>query len=85
MTESSENNHPAPLTGALLKEMLKPDESVFELVTVAAQRCKQLVNGASPKITDNLWKRKNTRIALEEVRLGLIPFTTAADAEPPLK
>lgn len=59
------------------KEMLAPDHSVFELVTVAAQRCKQLTNGARPRITSELRKRKNTAIALEETRSGLVLFTTS--------
>jgi DNA-directed RNA polymerase omega subunit len=59
------------------KKMLAPDDSVFELVTVAAQRCKQLTNGARPRIISNLFKRKNTSIALEEARSGLVSFTTA--------
>ena len=66
-----------PITHGIFKEMLKPDDSMFELVIVAAQRCKQLTNGASPRIIANLAKRKNTSIAVEEARQGLVPFSTA--------
>lgn len=67
----------APITNGIFKEMLKPDDSMFELVIVAAQRCKQLTNGANPRIIANLTKRKNTSIAVEEARQGLVPFSTA--------
>lgn len=67
----------APITQGIFKEMLEPDDSTFELVIIAAQRCKQLTNGANPRIVANLWKRKNTSIAVEEARQGLVPFTTA--------
>lgn len=67
----------APITNGIFKEMLKPDDSMFELVIVAAQRCKQLTNGANPRIIANLLKRKNTSIAVEETRQGLVPFNTA--------
>lgn len=70
-------NEIAPITNGIFKEMLKPDESMFELVIVAAQRCKQLTNGANPRIIANLAKRKNTSIAVEEARQGLVPFSTA--------
>ena len=67
----------APITSGIFKEMLNPDDSMFELVIVAAQRCKQLTNGANPRIVANLAKRKNTSIAVEEARQGLVPFSTA--------
>lgn len=67
----------APMTEGIFKEMLKPDDSMFELVIVAAQRCKQLTNGAHPRIVADLWKRKNTSIAVEETRQGLVPFSTS--------
>lgn len=67
----------APGEEILPLQFLKADESRFESVIVAAKRCKQLNNGAKPRITANLWKRKNTSVAIEEVRDGLIVFTTA--------
>ncbi|MEP6923717.1 MAG: DNA-directed RNA polymerase subunit omega [Pyrinomonadaceae bacterium] len=70
-------NEILPITQGIFKEMLKPDDSMFELVIVAAQRCKQLTNGANPRIIANLAKRKNTSIAVEEARQGLVPFSTA--------
>lgn len=67
----------APVEEILPRQFLKADESRFESVVVAAKRCKQLNNGATPRITANLWKRKNTSVAVEEVRGGLVVFTTA--------
>jgi DNA-directed RNA polymerase omega subunit len=39
---------------------------------LAAKRCKQLQRGARPRV-NNLTK-KNTQVALEEVRLGLVQY-----------
>lgn len=49
-------------------------DSRFRLVVVAAQRSKQLLRGARPRIEADLKRRRNTSIALEEVKLGLVPF-----------
>jgi len=49
-------------------------DSRFRLVIVAAQRSKQLLRGARPRIEADPKKRRNTSIALEEVKLGLVPF-----------
>ena len=52
-------------------------ESVFRLITVAALRNKQLTRGAVPRIDADLLRRRNTSIAIEEVKRGLVQFTTA--------
>ena len=49
-------------------------DSRFRLVVVAAQRSKQLQRGARPRIVADTKRRRSTSIALEEVRLGLVPF-----------
>ena len=49
-------------------------DSRFRLVMVAAQRSKQLQRGARPRIVDDPHRRRPTTIALEEVKLGLVPF-----------
>ena len=46
--------------------------SRFQLVILAARRSKQLLRGAKPRINADGLKRKNTSIALEELRRGLI-------------
>jgi DNA-directed RNA polymerase omega subunit len=59
-------------------------DSRFRLVVVAAQRSKQLQRGARPRIEADPLRRRGTSIALEEVRLGLVPFinnTKEAPAE----
>jgi DNA-directed RNA polymerase omega subunit len=48
--------------------------SRFQLVILAAHRSKQLLQGAQPRIVADRLKRRNTSIALEELRRGLIPF-----------
>ena len=49
-------------------------DSRFRLVVVAAQRSKQLQRGSRPRIVDAPHRRRNTSIALEEVKQGLVPF-----------
>jgi DNA-directed RNA polymerase omega subunit len=49
-------------------------DSRFRLVVVAAQRSKQLQRGSRPRIDADPKRRRSTSIALEEVRLGLVPF-----------
>ena len=51
-------------------------ESVFRLITVAALRNKQLTRGALPRIEVDPLRRRNTSIAIEEVKRGLVQFTT---------
>jgi DNA-directed RNA polymerase omega subunit len=56
--------------------------SRFQLVVLAGLRSKQLLQGAQPRIAADPLKRKNTAIALEELRRGLILFNTLVAAEP---
>ena len=49
--------------------------SRFQLVLLAGRRSKQLYLGARPRIPDDPLKRRNTSIALEELRRGLVPFS----------
>ena len=46
--------------------------SRFQLVILAARRNKQLLLGAQPRIVADRMKRRNTSIALEELKRGLI-------------
>jgi DNA-directed RNA polymerase omega subunit len=48
--------------------------SRFQLVILAGRRSKQLYNGAQSRIAADPLKKRNTSIALEELRRGLIPF-----------
>jgi DNA-directed RNA polymerase omega subunit len=53
-------------------------DSHFRLIAVAALRSKQLLRGARPRITADPTRRRNTSIALEEVKRGLVRFTVTA-------
>ena len=55
--------------------------SRFQLVILAVHRNKQLVQGAQPRIVVDRLKRRNTSIALEELKKGLILFNPIAVAE----
>src|SRR5688500_20382426 len=48
--------------------------SRFQLVLLAGRRSKQLLRGALPRIPADPLRRRNTSIALEELRRGLVPF-----------
>jgi DNA-directed RNA polymerase omega subunit len=50
-------------------------DSVYRLIVVAALRNKQLTRGALPRIEADPLRHRNTSIALEEVKRGLVRFT----------
>lgn len=50
-------------------------DSRFRLIIVAGLRTKQLLHGSTPRIELDQKRRKNTSIAVEEVKRGLIQFT----------
>ena len=50
--------------------------SRFQLVLLAGRRSKQLLKGAHPRIPADPLKKRNTSIALEELKQGLVLFTT---------
>jgi DNA-directed RNA polymerase omega subunit len=50
-------------------------DSRYRLIVVAALRSKQLLNGSLSRIEDDPRRHRNTSIALEEVKRGLVPFT----------
>lgn len=56
-------------------------DSKFRLIVIAAQRSKQLQRGARPRIEADTRRRRNTSIALEEVKLGLVPFTVTVEEQ----
>ncbi len=49
-------------------------DSKYRLIILAAKRSKQLQRGAHPRIEIDPTKHKPTRIALEEVIQGTVPF-----------
>ena len=56
-------------------------DSKYRLIILAAQRSKQLQRGARPRIEIDPTKHKPTRIALEEVVQGTVPFHVRADGD----
>jgi DNA-directed RNA polymerase subunit omega len=56
-------------------------DSKYRLIILAAKRSKQLQRGARPRIEIDPTKHKPTRIALEEVIQGTIPFHFSTDGE----
>ena len=49
-------------------------DSHFRLIIVAAKRSKQLMRGSMARIETDPLRRRNTSIALEEVKRGLVSF-----------
>lgn len=58
----------------------KAPESQFAYVVLAARRARQIMAGAPP-LLENLHSLKATRIACEEVTLGLIEYDFVAPGE----
>lgn len=52
--------------------MPKEVDSKFRFITVAAQRAKQLQNGAKPRVESRT--RKPTRVAMQEVLAGAVSW-----------
>lgn len=50
-------------------------DSIYRLIIVAGLRSKQLLRGSQPRIVANPLRRRNTSIALEEVRQGRVNYT----------
>ncbi len=49
-------------------------DSIYQGIIFACLRIRQLNKGATPRIIANPRKRKNTSIAVEEVKQGLVNF-----------
>ena len=56
-------------------------DSKYRLIILAAKRSKQLQRGARPRIDIDPTKHKPTRIALEEVVRGTVPFHLKTDGD----
>ncbi len=55
----------------------KTVDSKFRFITVAAQRAKQIQNGAKPRVESRT--RKSTRIAIQEVLAGAVSWEIKED------
>ena len=60
----------------------KDVDSKFRFITVAAQRAKQVQNGAKPRVESKT--RKPTRIAIEEVLANAISWEIREDVKKPV-
>ena len=73
-----------PDTPKVPAEPLPPIQSRFLFVDVAALRAKQLRRGAQPRLGDEALPHKAERVAMEEVKRGLVyyhvPPVNSADA-----
>jgi DNA-directed RNA polymerase omega subunit len=74
MTEKNKTKS-AVSTAAVSAEQWPGIDSRYRLIIVAAFRAKQLQRGAHPRIPADPRRHRNTSIALEEARQGLVPFT----------
>ena len=70
------------LSGAANEGTWPGIDSRFRLIIVAGLRTKQLLHGSKPRIEVDKKRRRNTSIALEEVKRGLVPFTRLKDEAP---
>jgi len=66
-----------------MSELILPKEvdSKFRFITVAAQRAKQLQNGAKPRVDTR--SRKPTRVAMQEVLAGAVSWEVSDQPPPP--
>jgi DNA-directed RNA polymerase omega subunit len=63
------------LTGVANEGTWPGIDSRFRLIIVAGLRAKQLLHGSKPRIETDKGRRRNTSIAVEEVKRGLVHFT----------
>jgi DNA-directed RNA polymerase subunit omega len=65
-----------------MSQLVLPKEvdSKFRFITVAAQRAKQIQNGAKPRV--ETVSRKPTRVAMQEVLANAISWEIREEAEP---
>lgn len=63
----------------MIVKIPKEFDSKFRFILVAAERAKQIQNGAPPKIQSK--SRKPAYIAIEETRLGLVEWEILEEAQ----
>jgi DNA-directed RNA polymerase subunit omega len=65
-----------------MSDLILPKEvdSKFRFITVAAQRAKQLQNGAKPRVDTR--SRKPTRVAMQEVLAGAVSWEVSEKVAP---
>lgn len=75
MAASKKSTRKTVVSAPEVAELWPGIDASFRLIIVAAKRSKQLVRGATARIEADPLRRRNTSIALEEVKRGLVPFT----------
>jgi DNA-directed RNA polymerase omega subunit len=73
MALSEKGNGKGP-TGVATEGTWPGIDSRFRLIILAGKRTKQLLHGSKPRIEVDSRRRRNTSIALEEVKRGLVHF-----------
>jgi DNA-directed RNA polymerase omega subunit len=72
---SKKNKALSPSAGhGVVTERWPGIDSSYRLIILAAKRSKQLLEGSVPRIEADQGRRRNTSIALEETKRGLVPF-----------
>lgn len=62
-------------SGNFVEQVWPGVDSKFRLVILAALRNKQLMRGARSRLAADPIKHRNTRVAVEEIKQGLVAFT----------
>ena len=75
LMSSNEKPNGNGLTGVANEGTWPGIDSRFRLIIVAGLRTKQLLHGSKPRIEADKGRRRNTSIAVEEVKRGLVNFT----------
>ena len=83
MSSNEKSNGNAP-TGVASEGTWPGIDSRFRLIIVAGLRTKQLLHGSKPRIEADMRRRRNTSIAVEEVKRGLVHFIKVDKEELPI-
>ena len=74
MTKESQSEAKTHTARAAEAATMPPLDSTYRLIIVAAQRSRQLQRGARPRVEMDMLRHKPTRVALQEVRQGMVPY-----------
>lgn len=74
MAKQAHTEAKANSTAGAFAETMLPLDSKYRMIIVAAQRSKQLQRGARPRVGMDILRHKPTRVALEEVQQGMVPY-----------
>ena len=81
ISKEKPNGNENGLTGVANEGTWPGIDSRFRLIIVAGLRTKQLLHGSKPRIETDKGRRRNTSIAVEEVKRGLVDFVTIKKPE----